>query len=98
MIELKKEFTKKGVLFRQIFKDSELAIYETGYPSFEVFRVVIHKADKYHDDSYELYPCDEHFGRYAWSCSNEESVNKILREHFPKHELTREGFFIKKVG
>ena len=92
MIELKKEFRKRGVDFKQIYKDSELAIYQTGFPSFEVMKVIIHKADKYHDDEYELYPCDEHFGRYAWSCSNENSVNKILKEHFPNHPMTKDGF------
>ena len=50
MIELKKEFRKRGVDFKQIYKDSELAIYQTGFPSFEVMKVVIHKADKYHDE------------------------------------------------
>lgn len=92
MIELKKEFRKKGVDFKQVYKDDELVIYKTGFPSFEVFRPMIHNADKYHMDVYELYPYDEAFGSFAWSCSNESSVNKILKKHFPNHRLAVEGF------
>lgn len=92
MIELKKEFRKKGVDFKQIYRDNELAIYKTGFPSFEVFRITVHKADRYHDDEYELYPYDEAFGLFAWSCSDEKSVNRILNKYFPSHELSTKGF------
>ena len=83
MKQLKKEFTKKGVNFKQIYKDKDLVIYETEYPSYEVFKLKTHLPDKYHDDVYEMYPYDEAFGVWAWSCSSKESVKRIIKEHFP---------------
>lgn len=90
MIQLKKEFTKKGFIFKQIFKDSYLAVYQTDYPSFEVFKVVIHKADKYHNDEYELYLYDEAFGLFAWSCSNPSHLAKVLNDKFKEHPLAKQ--------
>ena len=93
MIELKKEFTKKGIVFKQIFRDDKLAIYSTSFPSYEVFKIIVHKPDRFHDDEYELYPYDEAFGVWAWSCSNEKVVNKVLKNHFPNHPMKE--FIIK---
>ena len=97
MIELKKEFKKKGVVYTQLFKDENLVIYELSEASvndpaevirwYEVFRPTIHRADIYHPDEYELYPYDEAFGNWAWSCSTVKSVEKILRKHFENHPV-----------
>ena len=92
MIELKKEFKRNGVNFKQVYKDSDLAIYKTGFNSFEVFSLIVHKPDVYHNDYYEMYPCSEYFGKCAWSCSDENSVQRILKEHFKNHKLTVNGF------
>lgn len=100
MIELKKEFRKKGTKFRQLFKDDDLVIYElsrngedgNGYHWYEVFRRYVKAADIYHADQFEKYPYDECFGVWAWSCSNEKTVNKVLKEHFPNHPMTKTGF------
>jgi len=95
MIELKKEFKKQGTLFQQIYKDSCLAIYRLSrqgmdndkvYSWFEVFRITRRASDAFHNDDYEKYPNDEAFGTWAWSCSNEESVRKVLKKHFKEHE------------
>lgn len=97
MIELKKEFTKGGVSYTQVYKDAELAIYELSQASvndpsetvswYEVFKPTVHKADKYHPDDFELYPYDEAFGNFAFCCSTESSVAKTIYNHFPKHKF-----------
>ena len=93
MIELKKEFTMKGVKFSQKYKDDELVIYELSYVDYpkkwyEVFKLKVFKPDIYHNDTYEKYPRDESFGNWAWCSSNLDSVRKVLRKHFPNHRLT----------
>ena len=92
MVEFKKEFSKRGINFKQIYKDDKLCIYQTSFPSYEVFRRVVHAPDRFHEEDYELYPCSEAFGKWAWSCSNEESINRMIKKHFPKHKFASEGF------
>lgn len=91
MIELKKDFSKRGTNFHQLYKDDKVAIYRCdkcyGH-YYEVIKVTIHKPDKHHDDDYELYPCDEYFGRYGWCCSDENVVAKVMSREFGEHELT----------
>ena len=89
MIELKKEFTKKGKLFRQVFKDNELVIYSVG-GDYEVFRYTTHKPDTFHDDEWEVYPYDEAFGAFAWYCSNPSCVAKVIWNNFPNHQITKQ--------
>ena len=91
MIELKKEFTRKGVQFKQMFKNAKVVIYrlsrtyDNGITSiwYEVFKNRIHLPDKYHYDSYEVYPFDEAFGDWAWCCSSLKSLEKIVKREFP---------------
>ena len=104
MIELKKEFeTKKyGFHHHQVFKDGELVIYEISKDNadgdgktvwYEVFKYRTLPPDQYHQDEYEQYPkADEYFGNWAWSCSNENIVNKVLKREFPNHPMTKEEF------
>ena len=97
MIQLKTTFNKKGTIFNQIYKDNELAIYQLTKQCandknciitwYEIFKIKIHKQDKYHTDEYEMYPYDEAFGTFAWSCQNLESLNKILKREFPNHKV-----------
>lgn len=89
-------------MHHQLFKDDELVIYEItqsfadgdGHSKwYEVFRYRVMPADQYHDDEYELYPkADEYFGLWAWSCSNDKVVNKVLRREFPNHPMAKDGF------
>lgn len=100
MIKLKEKFSKKGVVYEQVYRDGVLAIYELSTISvddpseiirwYEVFKITVHKADKYHPDEYELYPYDESFGLFAWCCSTESCVGKVLYEHFPNHPITKQ--------
>ena len=94
MIELRKEFTKRGTSFKQLYKDNGIAIYRISRPNadntkesvwYEVFHIRTHKADKFHNDVYERYPSDESFGSWAWSCSNIDSIRKVLNKHFANH-------------
>lgn len=100
MIELKKQFKKRGVVYTQIFKDEELVIYELSEASiddpseiirwYEIFKPVIHNANQYHSDDFELYPYDEAFGFWAWDCSNESVVAKVIYDHFKNHRFAKE--------
>ena len=86
MIKLKECFMKRGNKYTQIFRDEEMALYlvNNEYDCYvEVFKIRMHKADKYHDDEYEPYPGDESFGDWAWCCSNRKSLEKVLKKHFP---------------
>lgn len=78
-----------------MFKDDELVIYEVSQSCdgevnrwYEVFKHVVRPIDKFHDDEYEYYPNDESFGSWAWCCSNEACLKKVLKMHFPNHKLT----------
>ena len=99
MIYLKEHFVKGGVEFTQCFKDSELVIFQLSQPSiddpseitkwYEVFQLKVKQKDIYHPDEFEKYPNDEAFGVWAWCCSNEKCVVKVLKKHFPKHSIPK---------
>ena len=88
--ELDKEFTKRGVNFKQEVKNDELVIYrctniETKDEYFEVFKYRTakpHPMDEGTWDLVELYPSDNAFGVWAWCCSSVPCVNKVLKKHF----------------
>lgn len=86
MIRLKERFKKKSKGFTQVYRNDDMALYlvynEYDY-YVEVFKIKMHKADKYHDDEYEVYPCDESFGDWAWCCSTRKSLEKIMNREFP---------------
>ena len=91
MIELKKEFTKKGVRFKQMFKNTRVIIYELsrtyedGVTStwYEVLKYRTHLPDRFHNDVYEVYGSDEDCGSAFWCCSNPKVVEKVLKREFP---------------
>lgn len=97
MIELKKEFHTKTGDFKQLYKKDGLVVYQVtrkhdnGVTThwYEVFKIYIHKPCKYVKDYYEIYPALTDFGVWAWSCSNEGSVWKVLKKHFPEHNVTK---------
>lgn len=79
-------------MFQQVYKDGGVVIYRLSRPSadgdevnhwFEVFRLKHHSPDIYHPDAYEVYPADESFGIWAWSCSSPKCVEKVLKREFP---------------
>ena len=86
MIRLKEYFMKRGNSYTQVYRNDDMALYlvynEYDY-YVEVFKIKIHKADRYHDDEYEVYPCDEAFGLHAWCCSTRKSLEKIMNREFP---------------
>jgi hypothetical protein len=97
MIELKKEFHTKTGDFKQLYKKDGLAVYQITRKHdngvithwYEVFQLKAHKPNNFVQDYYEIYPSSSNFGDWAWSCSNEESVLRILRKHFPEHNVTK---------
>lgn len=98
MIYLIEHFVKGGVEFTQCFKDDELVIYnlrqkhldDDDYSEwYEVFQLKVKQKDIYHPDEFEKYPNDEAFGQWAWCCSNEKCVIKVLKKHFPKHSIPK---------
>ena len=86
MIRLKECFMKRSNRFTQVYRNDDMALYlvDNEYDYYvEVFKIRTHKADRYHDDEYEVYPCDEAFGLHAWCCSNRKSLKKIMNREFP---------------
>ena len=86
MIRLKECFMKRGNKYTQVYRNDDMALYlvDNEHECYvEVFKIRMHKADKYHNDEYERYPCDESFGDWAWCCSNRKSLEKIMKREFP---------------
>ena len=69
MIELKKTFRKYGEDFTQLYKDDEIVIYQTTFPSVEVFKYRVKKPDKFRSEDFEVYPSESDFGAWAWCCT-----------------------------
>ena len=77
---------KKGKGYTQVYRNDDMALYlvNNEYDYYvEVFKIRTHKADRYHDDEYEVYPCDEAFGLHAWCCTTRKSLEKIMNREFP---------------
>lgn len=90
MIKLKTWFIKRGNRYTQIMRTEDMAVYlvDNAYDKYaEVFKVRVRKPDRYHDDEYEAYPCDEDFGQYAWCCSTRGSLEKVMKREFPNVEI-----------
>ena len=86
MIRLKECFTKRGNKYTQVYRNDDMALYLVNNEHdcyVEVFKIRMHKADRYHNDEYERYPGDESFGDWAWCCSNRKSLEKIMKREFP---------------
>ena len=100
MKELRKTFRKKGTDFTQLYKDNNLVVYQLSRPFvdgngysvwYEVFRYRtggMHPMSSDYDPNevVEKYPSDEEFGLWAWSCSNIESIKKVLNAEFTMRE------------
>ena len=95
MIELRTQFNRKGITFTLLFKDNTVVLYEATRESngiigkwFELFKYRIHPKTQFIDDDFEWFPSDETFGQWAWSCSNEQSVLRMVKKHFPFYDAT----------
>lgn len=82
MIELRKTFRKYGEEFTQLYKDNEIVIYQTTFPSVEVFKYMVDKPDNFHSEEWERYPSESHFGLWAWCCTCKEQFDRVLATHF----------------
>lgn len=90
MIELRKEFTKKGNTYTQVFSNDEAFVYRVTFTKydgtegcyFEAFKRKTQKPDIYHEDTYEAYPSDESFGSLAWCYSNAYVMLAKMAKHF----------------
>lgn len=102
MIELKRDFTKKGIRYTQLFKNDIAVLYkcqniEFGYKYFELFKYKTRKADRFHNDEYEVYPSDESFGPWAWACVNKEAILRELKDNFKTEDITSTYEAISKI-
>ena len=82
MIQLKKNFKKMGERFTQLYKDDEIVIYHTTFPSVEIFKYRIHKPNNMVADEFEWYPSSENFGTWAWCATSRLQFERILKDHF----------------
>lgn len=92
MIELPVTLRKYGEEFTQIYKDSEIVIYKTTFPSVEVFKYKVKKPNKFHDDNWEAYPSDADFGNWAWCATCRKQFDRILSTHFALSDEKRQFF------
>lgn len=83
MKEIKKKFTKDGVLRKRMYKDAELVAYrcERGKKVwYELFRNKVGEPDIFNEDEYEIYPTEEDFdeGVWAWRMDSGKTVVDII--------------------
>ena len=79
---LKDDFIRKGISYHKLYQDEEIVAYSLAKMDnewFEVFRYKIRKPNKFIDDEYEVYPSNEDFGVWAWSCSNLETLILLIK-------------------
>lgn len=92
---LEKEFTKKGIVYKQIERNEEKGYYiykcqpekNKYHTYFEIFKIKKQKpyelfAKDRDYDFVEIYPCDNSFGYWAYCCANENVLNMIIKEKF----------------
>lgn len=96
IVELPVHFKRKGFTFDQIYNSNGWYIYavtipKSTIPHYEVFKERIHRHRVYKNGWRNVdnvgkvtYPCDESFGRWAWSCPTIEMcmeyINKTLKK------------------
>ena len=91
---LKKEFVKNNREFKQVLETSNFFMYQvTAYGNdnyqdiyYELFKKTLQNERVYDDIGWVdtgnktyYYPSNEHFGVWAWCCSNEKCVMKVLK-------------------
>jgi hypothetical protein len=98
MIELKKEFRKGGKRdFLQIEKNDRFAIYQVTAHNemgvdvyFEVFAIKIMGPTNIVNDTFERYPGDEDFGKWAFCCLTLDRCYYKINKYFEECEEWRE--------
>lgn len=97
--ELEKEFTKKGDVFTQIEKTDDYYIYKRDMKACVYYEVFERKAVKLNDfwrkydtngkyegyESFEQYPNDESFGKWAYCCNTLERAKERALEFINKN-------------
>ena len=92
--QLDKEFTKKGELFTQVEKGNNYYIYKRVVETAVYYEVFERKVAKLNDfwrkydtngkydgfDSFEQYPNDESFGKWAYCCNTLERAQERALE------------------
>ena len=92
--ELDKKFTKKDEVFTQVEKGDNYYIYKRDMQCAVCYEVFARKVIKLNDfwrqfdkkgkydgyDSFEQYPNNEQFGKWAYCCSNLEKAQKLAKE------------------
>lgn len=95
MKKLKDEISKRGMKMYKGYEGEDFYIYitfiEGWFNSYEVFRKKIAQPWTYCDEESEQYPSDEDFGRWAWACSNNDSLDKILDTKMGLEDFEREN-------
>lgn len=88
--ELDKDFIKKGETFTQIEKGDNYYIYKRCINNYICYEVFERKSAKLNDfwrkydtkgkyvgfDSFELYPTNESFGKWAFCCNSLDNARK----------------------
>lgn len=90
--KLQKNFEKKGVNYRRLYRKDGFMIYictdiEFGYSYFEVFEKRMAKPHPLSGKDYdyvELYPTDNSFGLWAYTCKTADELVQIVRNHYDK--------------
>lgn len=64
----------------------------TNFEVFKVKQLPVCEHMKQYDackdfDEYEPYPADDAFSSWAWSCSNKDSLKRVLKEQFGVSQL-----------
>lgn len=87
---MEKEFVKWNRKFKQVLETSNFFMYEViayGDKYYEVFKKKLITKNIYQDGKWVStgkkeyrYPGDEEFGLWAWCCSNEKCVIKVLKK------------------
>lgn len=104
MIELKKDFRKKGGYeYHQLYKNDRFAIYECTQTFdngktdlfYEIFKYRVNKPNNIMPDFYEVYPSDECFGNWAWCCSDYGSVVRVFENDIEEDISEYAKFFDK---
>jgi hypothetical protein len=90
MIELKQKYERMGMIYKQMFRTKDVAIYAVFLAqqrvNYEVFRVSIHKPLPRMKESFERYPSNEQFGYKAWSYNKiEDALIKAKELAYESH-------------
>jgi len=79
---IEKEVKKNGFLYKQIYRENDVALFEqidldnNLTIAYEVFKISIMKPNNYITDYFEKFPSNEDFGKTAWTFNNIEKATE----------------------